>query len=148
MKKILLLLLLIPSLCFSQMTRPEVLIKLEEHEKYEIEQIIENTSMIIVTNNLFGEVNIDAINYGVAPIQETTYQFWDDQQNSKLKTVTTIYSHKIRRVVSSYSNERQPKREDYVGYIFSEVRTIVRGPVEYDSQSEKYFTREVSFNLE
>ena len=130
------------------MTRPEVLIVLDEHEKYEIEQIIENTSMRIVTNNLFGEDNIALINYGIAPIQEITYQFWDDQQNSKLKTVTTIYSHETRRVVAAYSNERQPEREDYVGHIFSEVRTIVRGPVKYDSQSKKYFTREVSFNLE
>ena len=148
MKKLILLLLLIPSICFNQMTRAEVLIKLDKHEKYEIEQIIENTSMRIVTNNLFGEANIGLINYGVAPIQETTYQFWDDQQNSKLKTVTTIYSHEIRRVVASYSNEGQPAREDYVGYIFSEVRTIIRSPVEYDSQSKKYFTRQVSFNLE
>ena len=148
MKKLILLLLLIPSICFNQMTRAEVLIKLDKHEKYEIEQIIENTSMRIVTNNLFGEANIGLINYGVAPIQETTYQFWDEQQNSKLKTVTTIYSHEIRRVVASYSSEGQPAREDYVGYIFSEVRTIIRGPVEYDSQSKKYFTRQVSFNLE
>ena len=62
MKKLILLLLLIPSICFNQMTRAEVLIKLDKHEKYEIEQIIENTSMRIVTNNLFGEANIGLIN--------------------------------------------------------------------------------------
>ena len=142
MKKLILLLLFIPSLCFSQMTRNEVMNKLNEWKKYGIEQIQEIGSSRIVTNNQLGD-NISMINNGVYPYSETIYFF----SAGKLESVSTTYSHPDRSVVSLYSNENQLANEYFQSYIFSKTRNISRGPVEFNSQTGRYFTRETNFNL-
>ena len=142
----LLLLLFIPSLCFGQMTRAEVMSKLNEWRSYEIERIQEIGSSRIITNNQIGD-NISMINNGIYPYSETIYFFSGNEINSKLESVSTIYSHPDRSVISLYSNENQLTNEYFQPYIFSNSRSISRGPVEFDSKTGRYFTRETNFNL-
>ena len=87
MKK-LLLLLFIPSLCFGQMTRAEVMSKLNEWRSYEIERIQEIGSSRIITNNQIGD-NISMINNGIYPYSETIYFFSGNEINSKLLFLST-----------------------------------------------------------
>ena len=108
MKK-LLLLLFIPSLCFGQMTRAEVMSKLNEWRSYEIERIQEIGSSRIITNNQIGD-NISMINNGIYPYSETIYFFSGNEINSKLESVSTIYSHPDRSVISLYSNENRKRK--------------------------------------
>ena len=142
MKKLIILLFFVPVLCFGQMSRTEVINKLKEWERYEIEQIEEISSARIVTNNQIGD-NIFMINNGIYPYSKTIFLF----SQGKLESVTTTYSHPDRSVISLYSNENQPTNEYFQPYIFSNTRNISRGPVEFDSRTGRYFTRESNYNL-
>ena len=140
MKKLLLLLLLVPMFLFGQSLRYEVYNKISR-----VFEVVENSALIIETSNL----NVDKfmINKEIVPLTISVYRFKNEGSNAPLYTVTDTHYSTNRKTVSMYSNEQNPLRQDYQPFWLSQVRTITRGPVMKNSDGY-FYTIKTSFNLE
>jgi hypothetical protein len=110
-----------------------------------IYEITENSSLIIRCSNL--NTSGSLIKKGLMPLELSTYRFKSEGDNAKLYTSESTYYSYDRSQISMYSNEKNPTRQDFQTYLFSQVRTVTYGPVLKDAKGF-YYTTEVSFNLE
>ena len=140
MKKLLLLLLLVPMFLFGQSLRYEVYNKISR-----VFEVVENSALIIETSNL----NVDKfmINKEIVPLTISVYRFKNEGSNAPLYTVTDTHYSLNRKIISMRSNEQNPLRQDYQPFWLSQVRTITYGPVMKNSDGY-FYTIETSFNLE
>ena len=110
-----------------------------------VEKIVENEELYIMTTN-FNDLHKEMIEMGFTPLIYTLYKFKTGNKKEPLNTVEVQYFSKNRDLISRYSFEKLPKREDYKPYRFSQSRSIGREGV---SQKDGMFaTRELIFNLE
>ena len=77
----------------------------------------------------------------------STYGFEKEGSNQPLVTVEDIYYHTDKLLVSKFSNEQNPKRQDYETFWLSQIATHTYGDVLQNSEG-LYYTIQVWFNLE
>lgn len=139
-KILLLILILIPFIALSQSRRSEVYNTLSE-----IYEISENSSLIIKTSPSSTQMSL--IDKGLMPFEIGVYRFESEGDHARLYTATETYYSYDRSLISQYSNEQNQSRQDYVTYLFSQVRTVTYGPVLKNPEGF-YYTVVTSFNLE
>ena len=141
MKKLLILTIAVsPFLASAQSLRYEV-----EKQVSILYDIVESSSLIIKTSNL--DKDKELIQAGMRPLIIGVYRFEKEGMNQPLLTVEETYWHKDRSLISKYSNEKNPKREDYATFWLSQIATFTWGPVLQDNDGI-YFTKQTIFNLE
>lgn len=141
LKNILLIILTnIHLICLAQNSRVEVIKKISI-----VYDITENSSLVIKTSNFNKEKKL--IQAGIMPLVLGTYRFEKEGLNQPIKTVEEIFFHTDRSIISMYSNEKEPKREDYVTFWLSDIATHIYGNVLQNSEG-LYYTKQVWFNLE
>ena len=137
---ILIILINVSLICSAQSTRNEVIEKISI-----VSEIIENSDLIIKTSNF--NQDKEFIEAGIFPLIISTYGFEKEGSNQPLVTVEDIYYHTDKLLVSKFSNEQNPKRQDYETFWLSQIATHTYGDVLQNSEG-LYYTKQVWFNLE
>ena len=135
-----LIFILLPFTALTQSRRSEVYNTLSE-----IYEISENSPLIIKTSPSSTQMSL--IDKGLMPFEIGVYRFKSEGDHARLYTATETYYSYDRSLISEYSNEKNPSRQDYVTYLFSQVRTVTYGPVLKNTEG-LYYTVVTSFNLE
>ena len=137
---VLIILINVSLICSAQSTRNEVIEKISI-----VSEIIENSDLIIKTSNF--NQDKEFIEAGIFPLIISTYGFEKEGSNQPLVTVKDIYYHTDKLLVSKFSNEQNPKRQDYETFWLSQIATHTYGDVLQNSEG-LYYTKQVWFNLE
>jgi len=137
---VLIILINVSLICSAQSTRNEVIEKISI-----VSEIIENSDLIIKTSNF--NQDKEFIEAGIFPLIISTYGFEKEGSNQPLVTVKDIYYHTDKLLVSKFSNEQNPKRQDYETFWLSQIATHTYGDVLQNSEG-LYYTIQVWFNLE
>tara|TARA_B110000908_G_C9972293_1_gene321698 strand:+ start:108 stop:536 length:429 start_codon:yes stop_codon:yes gene_type:complete len=137
---VLIILINVSLICSAQSTRNEVIEKISI-----VSEIIENSDLIIKTSNF--NQDKEFIEAGIFPLIISTYGFEKEGSNQPLVTVEDIYYHTDKLLVSKFSNEQNPKRQDYETFWLSQIATHTYGDVLQNSEG-LYYTKQVWFNLE
>ena len=137
---VLIILINVSLICSAQSTRNEVIEKISI-----VSEIIENSDLIIKTSNF--NQDKEFIEAGIFPLIISTYGFEKEGSNQPLVTVEDIYYHTDKLLVSKFSNEQNPKRQDYETFWLSQIATHTYGDVLQNSEG-LYYTIQVWFNLE